>query len=437
MQLRTILRAIRPELRELARLSLPIAIAQFGWVAMGLVDTAIVGHVSTGDLAGTALGRALGFGSASFAIGAGMALEPLASQALGAREEGRAWSALGAVTKSVLLVSVPATLAAFAATLLFEPFGMSRDVVLRARAYLAGQAPGLPLIGVFVAGKSFLQAHGRTRPALVASMVANVLNAGVCFALVQRYGALGAGLANSVAQLVLTAIVFHAARALRPESASGADSVSLSKALRVGLPVGAQIAAEAGVFATVTLLAARLGTDAVSAHQIALGLASFSYMGALGVSGATAVRVGRAVGAGESPRKAGSLGILLGAAVMGVSATIFACFPGPLVATFTPDQGVRALGVTLLLVAAALQLFDGVQCVASGALRGVGDVRFPFLINVVAYYGLGLPVAFFLAFVLDWGPRGLWWGLTCGLVASSVTLAARFSAISRAAVARV
>jgi MATE family multidrug resistance protein len=122
---------------------------------------------------------------------------------------------------------------------------------------------------------------------------------------------------------------------------------------------------------------------------------------------------------------------------MGVSATVFACFPGPLVAVFTPDPGVRALGVTLLMVAAALQIFDGVQCVASGALRGAGDVRFAFLVNVVAYYALGLPVAFLLAFVLDWGPRGLWWGLTAGLVASSVTLAARFSAISSAAVARV
>jgi MATE family multidrug resistance protein len=337
---------------------------------------------------------------------------------------------------STLLVSVPATAAVFAVTLGLESFGVNADVAEKARAFLVGQTPALLLIGPFFAAKTFLQAHGRTRPALVAAIVANVINVGVCLALVRVFGALGAGLANSVAQLVLTAIALKAARDLRPRLGAAGKVVSIAKALRIGMPVGLQLIAEAGVFTTAAVMAGRLGMEAVSAHQIALNLASFSYMGALGVSGATAVRVGLAIGAGKSPRRAGLLGIALGAAVMSVSAAAFACFPRLLVGAFTADLGVRALGETLLLIAAVFQLFDGVQAVAGGALRGAGDVRFAFLANVGAHWMIGLPIALTLAFVLDWGARGLWWGLTAGLVAASLVLAMRFAAISHGTIQR-
>jgi MATE family multidrug resistance protein len=192
-----------------------------------------------------------------------------------------------------------------------------------------------------------------------------------------------------------------------------------------------------GIFSLVALLAGALGPEVASAHQVAIGLASFTFMGALGVSGATAVRVGHAIGAGISPRRAGILGIALGAVVMTVGAVAFTAIPHALVSAFTRDERVIAVGVDLLRIAALFQLFDGVQAVAAGALRGAGDVRFPFVANVLGHWFVGFPVALLLGFALHLGARGLWWGLTSGLVVVSVALAMRFAAISRRVIARV
>ena len=160
-------------------------------------------------------------------------------------------------------------------------------------------------------------------------------------------------------------------------------------------------------------------------------------MGALGVSGATAVCVGHAVGAGTSPRRAGMMGIGLGVCVMIGGAIVFALAPRLLVSLFTGDARVIAIGTTLVRIAALFQLFDGVQVVAAGALRGAGDVRFPFVANVIAHWFVGFPIALVLGFGLHGGAPGLWWGLTSGLVVVSVALALRFWAVSAQTIARI
>jgi MATE family multidrug resistance protein len=160
-------------------------------------------------------------------------------------------------------------------------------------------------------------------------------------------------------------------------------------------------------------------------------------MAALGVSGATAIRVGYAVGAGVSPRRVGMLGILLGAAAMSVGVAAFTGAPEAIVSLFTRDEHVASIGVGLLRIAAVFQLFDGVQSVAAGALRGAGDVRVPFVANVVAHWLVGLPLSLVLAFVLHGGAEGLWWGLTAGLVVVAVALSVRFAHLSRGVVARL
>ncbi len=454
------------ELRALVRLSLPISIAQLGLVFMGLVDTAIIGHVSVDDLAAVAIGRSIMFGICSIGMGIGFALDPLAAQAVGAGKPERALQALRAGVQAAALVTIPTIVLAFVATLALGPLGVDTAILPRVHAYLLGSAPGVFGFLAFLAGKSFLQAHGATRPALVASLVANVVNAVVCSLLVRgddalvaiglpgiglpRLGAVGAGVASSIGALLLAAIVLHAARSFRPAVVARApglppdaavrgdgDPVSLVKVLRLGLPVGLQLLAEIGVFSLVALLAGRLGTSVLSAHQIAVGLASFTFMGALGVGGATAVRVGHAVGAGRSPRRSGLVGLGLGAAVMSFGALLFTFIPGPLIGLFTTDAEVIAIGARLLQIASLFALFDGIQAVASGALRGAGDVRFPFLANVGAHWLVGLPIALGLGFGLGWGAVGLWWGLTAGLVSVSVLLTSRFFYIVRRGIARV
>jgi len=437
------------ELRANLRLAWPIAIAQFGLVAMSLVDTAILGHVSVDDLAGAAMGRAIGFAAVTLTMGIATGLEPIASQSLGAKEPARAWEALLTTLRLCVLMWLPSVAVAIGVTYLLGPLGVEAPVVERTRAYVIGQAPQMALIGVFLAAKVFLQAHGSTAPALVGSLVANVLNFFVCSVLVRgddalasvhlppmglpRLGALGAGLALSFATLVLTLFVLVPARRRRVHG----EREPMARVWKLGAPVGAQMLAEYAVFTLVALLAGKLGKHVVSAHQIAIGLASFTYMGALGVAGATAVRVGIAVGERRSPRPAGMIGIAVGAASMALGAILFATIPELLVDVFTDDPEVIAIGSKLLVLASLFQLFDGVQVVAAGALRGAGDVRAPFLANVGAHWLVGFPLAVGLCFGLEMGASGLWWGVTVSLTVTALVLGARFWIVSARRIERV
>jgi multidrug resistance protein, MATE family len=418
---------------------------------MSLVDTAVIGRVSVNDLAGAGIGRSIGFAAIVVGIGVTTGLEPMAAQAIGAGDHGQAWRSYVANLRGSLLLWAPSIVAAFAVTLSLPVLRVDPAVVTRVRMYLLGQAPGFAFMLAFMSSKTFLQAHGVTRPALVGSLVANVVNLVVSNLLVRGddallavglapigfkgLGALGGGIAFSVSCVVLLAFV--GAAALRYRAREPGPVVPLRRVYHLGLPVGFQLLAEMGIFSLVALLAGALGPEVASAHQVAIGLASFTFMGALGVSGATAVRVGHAIGAGTSPRRAGILGIALGAVVMTVGAVAFTAVPHALVSAFTRDERVIAVGVDLLRIAALFQLFDGVQAVAAGALRGAGDVRFPFLANVLGHWFVGFPVALLLGFALHLGARGLWWGLTSGLVVVSIALAMRFAAISRRVIVRV
>jgi MATE family multidrug resistance protein len=443
--------SIRDELAAHARLAAPIALAQLGLVTMSLVDTAAIGRVSVDDLAGAGIGRSIGFGAVVVSMGITAGLEPLAAQAIGAGEHGRAWQGYLTNLRATLMTWPAAMAAAFAITLVLAPLGVDAPVIARVRLYLAGQAPGFLAALAFFSSKTLLQAHGRTRPALFGAIVANVVNVPVVNLLVRgdgalhavglpamglpALGALGGGLAFSISSLVLLAFVIAAALALRPPEPSA--RVPLGTAYRLGVPVGLQMLAEVGVFSLVALLTGVLGADVASAHNLALGMASLTFMGAVGVSGATSVRVGYAIGAGRSPRRAGGLGIALGLVVMTTGAVAFATAPELIARAFTEDASVIAIAADLLRIAAAFQIFDGIQAVAAGALRGAGDMRFPFVANVVAHWGVGFPAAMAFGFGLHGGVKGLWWGLTAGLVFISALLAGRFVFITRSAVARV
>ncbi len=437
------------EARAISHLALPIALAQFGLMTMGLVDTAVLGRVSKVDLAAAALGRNIGFAAQTLSMGLAMALEPLASQAIGAGDPKRAWRAFQA-TLGTIAVAWPVTvIVALAATLGLPSLGVEAPVVSRTQQFIVAWAPGLFAFPCFIASKTYLQANSRTRPAVVAAVVANVVNLVVCSVLVRgddalasiglpriglpRLGALGSGLALSVAGVLLAAMVVRAAYALRPASLEGSRAIARREVVRVGFPVGAQLLAEIGVFALVSVLTSHFGPAVVSANQIALGLASFTFMGALGVSGATAVRVGHAVGARdrERARTSGLTGIALGAAVMGAGAIVFAIAPSVLVRMFTNDPEIVALGTALVRVAALFQLFDGMQAVGAGALRGAGDVRFAFAGGVVSYWIIGLPLALYFGVARGRGALGMWWGLSASLIAAALIFLARFVVLTR------
>jgi MATE family multidrug resistance protein len=442
------------EIRETLKLAVPIAFAQLALMTMGLVDVAMVGRVSAADLSAVSIGNALFFLMQCTPMGVTMAVEPLASQAVGAGDIHRAWQSLRAGILACLLLAVPTMALTALSPLLLEPLGVDPVVVPAARRFIYARIPSIPLWLLFMAGKAYLEARGITRPLLVGGWRTNVLNFFVVGLLVfgdralervglpgvgiPALGSLGAGLGTTFSNGALTCIALYAAWRARPEGArlvGGARAelhATTRKLLRVGIPIGLQLVTEAGVFTIVTVLAGRLGARTSAAHQIAIGLASYTYMGVLGISSATAVRVGRAIGAGEerAPRRAWLVGEGLVIIYMSVCGALFLSVPRLLTQLFTDDLVVMDVAVKLLSIAAAFQIFDGIQGVAGGALRGAADTRFASWANIACHWCVGLPLALFLGFTLSVGAVGLWWGLLSGLVVAAVALSARFWRIS-------
>jgi MATE family multidrug resistance protein len=197
--------------------------------------------------------------------------------------------------------------------------------------------------------------------------------------------------------------------------------------LRLGAPIGVQFGLEFGAFGAIGVLMGWLGTLAMAGHQVALNLASLTFMVPLGISQATAVLVGQGVGREDPPgaRRAAGAGIILGGAFMAGTAALFLLFPELLSRIYTVDPEVVAVAVLLIPLAGVFQIFDGLQVVASGVLRGVGDTRSPMIVNLLGFWCIGMPISLWLGFRAGVGPVGLWWGLVAGLGSVAVFLLVR------------
>jgi MATE family multidrug resistance protein len=197
--------------------------------------------------------------------------------------------------------------------------------------------------------------------------------------------------------------------------------------LRLGMPIGCQYTLEFGAFAFVALMMGWLGTRAMAGHQVAINLASLTFMVPLGVADAGAILVGHAVGR-EDPagtRGAARAALLCGIAFMSCTAVVFLTLPGPLTRLYTTDAAVTAVAVALIPLAGVFQVFDGTQVVAGGILRGLGETKVAMLVNLFGYWFFGLPVSYLLGFVMGFGPRGLWYGLVLGLATVATILLVR------------
>jgi MATE family multidrug resistance protein len=420
------------------RLALPVAAVQLGIMAMGVTDTIMVGHVSPAALASTALGNLYFFIAGIFGQGTLMALDPVVSQAVGARDEEAITRALqrGLLLALALTIVTCATFIPVRAVLglLDQP----AEVIPDAATYVHIAIPGVFPFYAFIVFRQSLQALGRVAPVLWTVLAANLLNAGLNWVFIfgnlgsPAMGVGGASLATSIGRwamaLVLLAIAANDLRhRLTPWRAESGSIAPLMRMLRLGIPIGVQYLLEYGAFAAAALLMGVLGTTQMAAHQIAINLASFTFMVPLGVSTATAVMVGHAIGAGDEAqaRRSAIAGMMSGTAFMCLSALAFRLFPGALARAYTGDATVVALAATLIPIAGVFQVFDGVQAVAAGVLRGIGDTHAPAIINVVGFWLIGLPVSWWLAFREGGGAVGLWWGIVVGLGAVALILLAR------------
>jgi MATE family multidrug resistance protein len=429
------LHGFRAELRAMVRLALPIVVVQLGQMLMGAVDTVMVGRVSAEAVGAIALGNVYFFGAAIFGMGVLMALDPVVAQAVGARDA-------EAIARGVQRGLVLALLVSGLASLLLLParpvLGLLRQppaVADVAAAYARVAIVGILPFYAFGALRQSLQAMHRLAPIVITMAIANLANVGLNYAWIfgrfgfPALGAVGAAWATAVSRwLMLVLLVAWAWPSLRPHLLPVRRAAwawePLRRMLALGAPIGMQYELEYGVFAVVGVMMGWMGTVQLAGHQVALNLASLTFMVPLGVSTAAAVLVGHAVGRGDAAeaRRAAAAALLCGVGFMTASATVLLTVPGPIARLYTTDAAVAALAASLIPIAGVFQVFDGIQVVSIGILRGVADTRTPMLVNVLGFWLVGLPVSALLGFRAGAGPRGLWWGLTAGLVLVALVL---------------
>ncbi|HEY9181815.1 MAG TPA: MATE family efflux transporter [Gammaproteobacteria bacterium] len=428
----------RADFAALSRLAGPLVLIHVGTMLMGVVDTIMVGRVSAAALAAVALGNMYFFAISIFGMGVLFALDPIIAQALGARDELAVRRGLQRGLVLSLVLTVPITLALLTVRPVLELVNQPADVIPNAAGYVYRNALSVWPFYVFVVLRQTLQAHHRVLPIGLTIVAANVVNVVLNYAWIYgnfgfpAMGVIGSAWATTASRwlmaLMLLALGWSTLKRYFAERAPNLlDVQPLWRMLRLGLPIGAQMMLEGGAFNIMALLMGWLGVVQVAAHQIALNLASLTFMVPLGVSSAAAVIVGHAVGRGdpEGVRRSTVASLAVGAGFMLFTGVLFIAAPELLARLYTPEMVVIALAALLLPIAGVFQVFDGLQVVAIGLLRGLGDTRTPMVVNVVGFWCIGMPVSLWLGFGLGYGAQGLWWGLVVGLVVVAVFLIVR------------
>ncbi len=428
----------RVDLDALVRLAFPVALVTVSTMTMGVADTIMVGRVSPTDLAAVALGNLYFFGAVVFGMGVLFGLDPVISQAVGAGDGVAVARGLQRGGVLALALTVLAVLLLLPAGPLLRLLGQPADVVPVAAGYALVSIPGVLPFYVFHVLRLSLQSMGRVLPLLVVVLLGNVANVFFNWVLIYgnlgfpALGAVGSGWATSLSRwfmaLMLLAVTWPLLGGyLRPFRREALAAGPLGRFLRLGAPIGGQQLLEFGVFGAAGLLMGLMGTIPMASHQVALNLASLTFMVPLGVAQAATVLVGQAVGRGDAPgaRRAAGGALVVGVGFMGLTAVVFLLAPAPLAGIYSADASVVALTATLIPIAGVFQVFDGMQVVALGVLRSVADTRLPMVLNLVGFWGIGLPVSAALGFRTALGPRGIWIGLALGIALVALLLLAR------------
>ncbi len=425
----------RREITDVARLALPIVAVQVGLMFMGVVDTAMLGRVSPSAMAAGALGNFYWMIVTMVGHGTIQALDPIVAQAVGARDTAAIRHGIQRGLVIATLMAIPAAILLLPAGAILRALGQPTEVATLAGGYARACIPGTLAYFWFAAMRQTFQAFGRVWPIVATIVVANLANVLLDWMLIFGHlgfppsGVIGAAWATSLSRWVMCLTVAVAGwPLLRPHLAgSWRNALSrraLGRMLRIGLPIGVHQWLEIAAFGGALLLIGLFGTVPLAAHNVTITIVALTYMVPLGTSAAAAVLVGHAIGRGdpEGARREASAALACGVGFMALAALVIVTLPHWLVRGFTADRAVIALAVQLLPIAGAFQVFDGIQGVSSGILRGVGDTRVPMLINLFGFVGVGIPVAAWLAFGLGIGPTGVWWGLVICLAVVSASL---------------
>ncbi|MEA2639183.1 MAG: multidrug resistance protein family [Chloroflexota bacterium] len=427
----------RRELSATVTLAAPVAFAELGGIAMGVVDTMVLGRVSTEAMGAGSIGGVYFFALSVFGMGMLFGLDTLVSQAFGAGrlDECHRWLIQGLYL--TILVTPPLMALVWLGGPALSSVGINPVVLALADPYLRVLSWSMFPMVLHAALRRYMQAIGLVRPIVVAVVVNNVINLVLNWILVFGHfgfpalGVEGSALATTLSRGYLAlglvaAIIWHEVR--QPSGLRhvplAPDLKRLGRIVALGAPAAMQFLLEVGGFSAITTMAGKLDAASLAAHQIALNVASIAFMVPFGVSSAAAVRVGQAIGRGDpaGAARAGWVAFILGPGFMLAAAIAELTLRGPIVSLFSADPAVLEVGMMLLVVAASFSIFDGLQTVGTGVLRGTGDTRTSLLCNVLCFWLVGIPLAVVLGFGAGLGVAGLWAGTAIGLGLLGTTL---------------
>lgn len=427
----------RADVRRVVSLAVPVVLAELGWMTMTVVDTIMIGPLGPAAIGAIGVGNSAFYSFAIFGMGLLLGLDTLVSQAFGAGDREDCHHSLSQGIYLALFVTAPLMVLFAFMPPMFYALGINAEVSRLAGAFVTMLSYStLPLL-LYGAFRRYLQSMGHVKPVMFTLISANLINWFFNWLLIQGHwglpalGVVGSALSTCLARLYMAVLLASCIWWFERGRAPGfrnvfrrPDWLRLQQLIHIGLPAALQILLEIAAFGAAAVLAGRLTPVALASHQIALNCAAVTFMVPLGISSAAAVSVGQAIGRGDPrhARRSGFISIALACAFMSCSALAFILIPEPILRVYTNDPGILRTGVGLLSLAALFQLFDGIQTVATGALRGAGNTRVPMTVNLCGYWLFGLPVGYLLCFRYNFGVYGLWWGLTLALIVIALIL---------------
>jgi MATE family multidrug resistance protein len=435
--------------RAILRLGGPLLVNNVAIAGMGFTDTVMAGRLSAQDLAAVAVGSAFHIFFYLAGLGTLMAMSPLVAHAYGASQDKR----VGQLTRQALWLSQFIAITLIVPMLFVKPIlvaiGIAPEIVPKAQGFVYAICCGLPAIMAFLALRFVSEGIGWTRPIMLTALVGLVSNVIGCYVFMYgklgfpALGAVGTGVSNAVAMWIMFVVMLayvRRHRRYRPfELFAQFDAPrlgALREILSLGLPFGGAVLSEGALFVAAAFIMGTMGATVVAAHQIAINYAALMFMIPLSVHSATTIHVGHALGRGDVARGrfAGFTGIAMCGGFMACSALVILALGPQIAALYTGDTAVQTMAAGLLLMAAIFQISDGLQVGGAGALRGFKDAHVPMLLSLLAYWGVGFPLAYGLGVVAGLGPRFVWVGLIAGLTVCALLLNLRYYWISGRAV---
>ncbi|MDZ4668385.1 MAG: MATE family efflux transporter [bacterium] len=434
-----------PYFKQILSLSYPIIIGQLGIVLMGVADIVMIGKLDAINLAAASLANSIYFFICILGIGTLTAVSPLVAKSKGAGHPNQCAILFNQSIWAAILLTVFISGILFILTENLHWFRQTERVTDLTKNYLHVLNVGtLPLL-LFMAIKQYSDGLSFTKPSAVITLIALILNVFLNWIFIYgkfgmpRWELFGAGVATSLSRFFMAICMYAYIRFTyfyKPYlhlKEHEHDRKYLLQIFKIGLPSGFQYFFEVGAFAFAAIMIGWINEFAMAAHQVAINVASVTYMIATGISAGGSIAVGDALGRKNKKdlNEAGRAALIMGTLFMGFCAIILALFAPLIISFYTNDPLVSGMAVSLLYIAAFFQLSDGIQCVGLGILRGIGDTKVPTIITIIAYWVIGIPFGYFFGFYLDWSLYGVWFALLLGLTLSAALLSTRFLKESR------